>query len=417
MFRSLTYATACLVAVMALNPAASDTAYAQPSTARVPAASPAPQTPAAPAGPLAPEKFMNILALKDVPAAQLHDTMVYMEAALGANCTFCHVRNEAGEFAFEKDDRTNKKTARDMIAMTRNINAQNFKGEPEVTCATCHQGRHQPNAIPQLAETFTAAQIAAQTAARPPQAPNAPPSASASAPAAPGQAPAPPPQRARTPVETIDQITDKLILAMGGSEVLQKLTARAAKGTITNRMGQASPFAVEDTVAGQCRLAIEGAQPTVRAFDGHIAWLQSGDRIRELEGVEAAVIGLSADLGFAMHLKERYQGLAARAYDKIDGRDVIVMSGRPAPAVTELLSVDKMSGLLVRRVVRFTTALGRLSAQIDYADYRSVAGVTLPYAVKVSTWDAVWDQTFSAITLNPVINPAQFAKPAAKTSK
>jgi len=45
-------------------------------------------------------------------------------------------RNEAGEFSFEKDDRTNKKTAREMTVLTRNINAQAFNGQPEVTCAT-----------------------------------------------------------------------------------------------------------------------------------------------------------------------------------------------------------------------------------------------------------------------------------------
>jgi hypothetical protein len=405
------------------------TVHAQQNPVPAQPAAPAQQAPPAPAGPLAPEKYVNIQVLKDLPAAQLHDTMIYMEAAIGANCTFCHVRNEAGEFVFEKDDRVNKKTAREMIVMMRNINAQSFKGQPEVTCATCHQGRRTPNAIPQLAETLTAEQLAA----RPPlgpgagpgpgpgpgqeqaqgrgQAPGQPPAASAT----PGQGQGPGQgQRQRAPVETVDQVTDKLVQAMGGADALRKLTSRSAKGTLTNRFGQTSPVSVEDTADGQYRIAVEGPQPSVSAFDGKAAWIQGGNRVRDLEGVEAVLVGMAADLGLALHLKDRYQGLAVRAYDKIDGRDVIVLQGRLSPLVAEALYVDKTSGLLVRRVVRFTTSLGRLSAQIDYSDFRPVAGVTLPFAVKVTNWESVSRQKFTEIKINPGVDPSHFAKPAVK---
>ena len=407
-----------IVAASLLAVASLATAYAQQNP--VPA-QPVAQVPPAPVGPLAAEKYLNIQVLKSLPAAQLHDTMVYIEAAIGANCTFCHVRNEAGEFAFEKDDRTNKKTAREMIVMVRNINAQNFKGQPEVTCATCHQGRHTPNAIPQLAETLTAEQLAA----RPPQGPGAgagpgqgrgqgpgqPPAAGT----APGQSQGPGPSpRQRPPVETVDQVADKLIQAMGGADTLQKLASRSAKGTLTNRFGQTSAISVEDTAAGQYRIAVEGPLPSVRAFDGKAAWTQGGDRIRDLEGIEAALVGMSADLGLPLHLKDRYQDLAVSAYDKIDGRDVIVIQGRLSPIVAEALYVDKTSGLLVRRVVRFTTSLGRLSAQIDYSDFRPVGGVPLPFAVKVTTWESVSDQKFTEVKVNQAIDPSRFARPVVK---
>jgi len=364
------------------------------------------QAPPVPTGPLAPEKYMNIQALKDVPAVQIHDTMVYFGAALGTNCTFCHVRDAAGEFAFEKDDRNSKKTAREMIVMTRAINAQSFKGQLQVTCETCHQGLRQPNAVPKLAEMLTAEQLAAL----PPQGPGAG--------AAPGQAPGEGPgQRPKPPVETVDQIADKLIQAMGGTEALQKFTSRTSKGTLTNKLGQVSPFSAEDTVAGQYRIAVEGPQPSVSAFDGKVAWIQSGTRMRDLEGIEETLVSMGADLGLALHLKDRYQGLAVRAYGKIDGRDVIVLQGRVSPIAAETLSVDKATGLLVRRLVRFTTPLGRLSAQIDYSDFRPVAGVTLPFGVKVATWDSITDRKFTEIKSSPALSPSRFAKPDAKAGQ
>ena len=204
---------------------------------------------------------------------------------------------------------------------------------------------------------------------------------------------------------------------MGGADALQKLTSRSAKGTLTNRYGQTSTISVDDTAGGQYRIDVEGPLTSIRAFDGKAAWTQGGDKVRDLEGIEAALVGMSADLGLALHLKDRYQGLTVRAYDKIDGRDVIVLQGRLSPTVAETLSVDKTSGLLVRRVVRFTTVLGRLSARIDYSDFRPVAGVTLPFAVKVTNWDSVSDERFAEITINPGVDPARFAKPALKAGQ
>ncbi len=427
MSRSSAFVCTSVAAASLIGLALLATVHAQQNPVSAPPAAQTQQAPPAPAGPLAPEKYMNIQVLKDLPAAQLHDTMIYIEAAIGVNCTFCHVRNEAGEFAFEKDDRNSKKTAREMIVLMRNINTQGFKGQLQVTCTTCHQGRRTPNATPQLAETLTTEQLAA----RPPQGSGAgsglglgpgqapgqargegsgqPPAAAA----APGQGPAPA-QRPKPPVETVDQVADKLVQAMGGADALQKLTSRSAKGTLANRFGQVSPIRVEDTAAGQYRLDIEGPLASVRAFDGTAGWTQGGDKVRDLEGIESTLVAMAGDLGLGLHLKDRYQGLAVRAYDKIDGRDVIVLQGRRSPLVSEALSVDKTGGLLVRRVVRFSTALGRLSAQIDYSDFRPVAGVTLPYAVKVTNWDSVSDQRFTEIKINLGIDPSHFAKPAAK---
>lgn len=61
-------------------------------------------------------------------------------AALGVQCTACHVQ---GDFA--SDDKPEKATARKMIVMTREINANNFTdGKMHVSCFTCHRGEEHP---------------------------------------------------------------------------------------------------------------------------------------------------------------------------------------------------------------------------------------------------------------------------------
>ena len=65
-----------------------------------------------------------------------------------------------------------------------------------------------------------------------------------------------------------------------------------------------------------------------------------------------------------------------KTYDAIDGRPVVVLTGKPYPDVTEQLSFDRQSGLLLRRTVTTTgVRLMALPEQIDYSDYRDVGGI------------------------------------------
>jgi hypothetical protein len=90
--------------------------------------------------------FLNIKALKGVPAGRLLRIMEFGYArALGVQCSHCHLEEE-----WAVDDKRPKKAARDMIALTRAINAQlqEMKNldtmEPVTNCWTCHRGSLEP---------------------------------------------------------------------------------------------------------------------------------------------------------------------------------------------------------------------------------------------------------------------------------
>lgn len=89
--------------------------------------------------------FKNVTTvLKDVPASQFMDAMRSFTFSLGVDCQFCHVE---GNFA--SDDKRTKTTARHMIEMTHQINAQAFNGNMRVRCYTCHQGHQEPINVPE----------------------------------------------------------------------------------------------------------------------------------------------------------------------------------------------------------------------------------------------------------------------------
>ncbi len=347
--------------------------------------------PQAAAAPSRGEKFLNVQALKDLNPAQLHDAMVFMTASLGTNCEACHVRAADGQMAFEKDDKRSKGTARKMIEMVTAINARDFNGESQVNCMTCHQGRLSPNGTPQLAQ-----------------------------PVPPGRAPAPaavppgPGVRPKPPTETVDQVASKFVDALGGRAALAGIAARTSTGTVTNRAGQASPVTIDEKTPGLYLVKVGSTPASSRGVNASGAWTATGDRVRDLVGVEAWALAAVSDLTLPLEMTRRYTGLQTRSYDTIDGHDVIVLAGRLSPDATEMLSFDRTSGLLLRRVVRFTLALGRLPLQIDYADYRAVGGVQMPFEVRVTDWAALSTTKFTDIVVNPALDESRFAKPQGK---
>jgi hypothetical protein len=86
-----------------------------------------------------------------------------VSAATGIACVGCHVQDaDTGQFAYDKDDKRNKQTARQMMKMVNAINAGNYG--INVACATCHAGHNQPVGLP-LAEMMTPDQITQMSAA------------------------------------------------------------------------------------------------------------------------------------------------------------------------------------------------------------------------------------------------------------
>lgn len=92
-------------------------------------------------------KNIQMPFLKTMPAGRLLQVMEFGYArSLGVTCTHCHTPEK-----WEAEDKTQKQTARDMVAMMGKINGdllpgiKNLKSEkPTVNCTTCHRGQVVP---------------------------------------------------------------------------------------------------------------------------------------------------------------------------------------------------------------------------------------------------------------------------------
>ena len=107
-----------------------------------------------PAGQQAARVPQNLQVLpKDMTFQQVQQTMRTFTAALGVECSHCHVGTMQER---AKDDNPKKGITRKMLAMTMAINNDLLKdvGEPaaagtlKVTCFTCHRGAIKPLTAP-----------------------------------------------------------------------------------------------------------------------------------------------------------------------------------------------------------------------------------------------------------------------------
>lgn len=102
--------------------------------------------------PRRPRPVENLKVLTGWNGDEVRAEMRLMTEALGVKCDHCHVQ---GNFA--SDEKRTKATARRMIDLTRELNAEQFpdfvpaEGASRfgrITCYTCHQGAATPKMSP-----------------------------------------------------------------------------------------------------------------------------------------------------------------------------------------------------------------------------------------------------------------------------
>lgn len=118
---------------------------------------PAPAAPQHARPPMPPPTNLKVLP-KDLTGDQVMEIMHKFEGMLGSECNVCHTvdpknvgPNGRPRMNFADDSKKEKQTARLMIKMTQQINADYVSkledvGGP-VTCGTCHRGHLKPEAF------------------------------------------------------------------------------------------------------------------------------------------------------------------------------------------------------------------------------------------------------------------------------
>ena len=336
---------------------------------------------------MAEDVFKNVQVLKGIPVDEFMSTMGVFSAALGMSCEDCHASNDSKWENYALDTSPKKRMARRMVQMVTAINKDNFGGHQMVTCWTCHRGTDHPKITPDLATLY-----------------NRPDEADDLIPPAPG-------------APSADQILDKYIQAIGGAQRLASLTSFTAKGTSVGYGPEGTPRPVEiyAKAPNQRTIVIHTQNgDSTTAYDGRAGWIAAPLRpvpVLELSGGALEGVKLDADLSFPAHIKTALGKWRVGFPATINDREVQVLQGSGPGGSLATLYFDSESGLLVR-VVRYSdSVVGRTPTQIDYSDYRDVAGVKMPFRFTVTWLDGKENFELTEVRANVPIDAAKFARP------
>lgn len=358
------------------------------------------------AGQLAEKRFKNVQLLKGISVQEFMETMGFFAAATNMTCTICHGDESAGDWDKYADDPPLKKTARKMMLMVDTINKTNFGGARLVTCYTCHRNAAVPKVTPTLAEQY---------ASPPPEDPDNIPSQ------APG-APSP------------DQVFDKYLRAIGGWQKAAALTSFVAKGTYRGYDDPgSSPVEIYAKAPGQYAQINHGpGGDRITVDDGRSAWIAQAESeapvpVVTLGGGDLQGLHFESQFFFPGRIKQLLTNLRVgyplagafsllpdRTGAGIDDRELIVMQGTTtAGGLKVRLYFDQESGLLARMVRYTNLPYGFITTEIDYADYRDVGGMKIPFRITKTWVDGRSVIEVNSVQVNVPVDASKFSKPAA----
>ena len=360
---------------------------------------------------LAEKAFKNIQVFKGLPVDDFMETMGIMAASLDFDCSDCHVGAGTDQVDWAADT-SRKQMARLMVTMVANINKNNFGGRQLVTCWTCHRNRDKPLVTPVMDTIYGTVTIEPDDVIV-----------------------------ATEGLPSPESILDKYIQAAGGAQRLASLKSFVGKGTSVSFGGFGGGGDVElVTEAPDKRATIilfkeatdRGDQ--IRTYDGHAGWVRTPLNVLgefQLSGGDLDGARLDAQLSFPGQIKQVLTNLktgppasitdlpapasqASLQKDVTLGQthDVDVVQGTGPRGLLVTLYFDRKTGLLLRELRYGNSPIGRVPTQVDFADYRDVTEIKLPFRITYAWLDGRDSIVLNDIKTNVQVSEAKFDRPA-----
>jgi photosynthetic reaction center cytochrome c subunit len=333
--------------------------------------------------------FKNVTVLKDIPVDEFMGTMGLFSAALSYCCGDCHIGAGGSNPDWASDKNPRKVIARQMTTMVNTINKQNFSGANKVTCWTCHRGSPGPAVTPPI-DTIYGEPLSFPsdviTQAKP-----------------------------GTGAPTLDEVFDKYTKALGSQSALNAMTSYSAKGT-SHLFGETreDPFEIFAKAPDLLVTTVHQREGDLsRSYNGNTGWVMLPlTVVQEYQLNPSAREGakLDAELAFPWRMKSFFPTWRVGIPSTLDGKPVNIIQGS-APGVLATFYFDKGTGLLTRVVHYADSAMGRVPTQIDYSDYKAVAGVMMPFQWTYSWVSGREEYKQTDVTPNVQVDAAKFGRP------
>ena len=227
--------------------------------------------------------------------------------------------------------------------------------------------------------------------------------------------------------QTADDVIEKSIVASGGREALEKVTSRATSGTmtVTTPGGEISgtievlnqaPNKVQTVITLDLSAMGAGMMTIDQRFDG-----TNGYATNSMQGdtpVTSSQVDLWRNAIFPspfLDYKERGTKIELTGKEKIGDSDAYALLITPAKGPTTRLWLDATTYQPVKTVTTVETAeVGPVEQTIVLSDFREVDGLKVPFKLVGSSTLQTFTIVVTKVEHNVKVDPARFAKPAAK---
>jgi hypothetical protein len=236
-------------------------------------------------------------------------------------------------------------------------------------------------------------------------------------------------------------ILDRYIQASGGAQRLAGLTSISAKGIAVSFGGFGGDGAVEIVARAPDKRstiilfkAATSRGDQIRTYNGSTGWVRTPLNVVgefQLIGSDLDGARVDAQLSFPGQIKNIFTNLKTGPPTTItdlpaptsqssvlqgaignQSHLVDVVQGTGPRGLLVTLYFDQQTGLLLRELRYGLSPIGRVPTQIDFADYRDVNGIKLPFRITYAWLDGRDAIVLNEIQTNVPIDEAKFGRPA-----
>jgi len=224
--------------------------------------------------------------------------------------------------------------------------------------------------------------------------------------------------------QTVDEVIEKSITAMGGRAAMEKIKTRSMTGTLalstpagdipgTVEVQNAAPNKMRTVIKADLSAFGAGQLLIDQRFDG-----TSGFMINSMQGDQPITGGqlenMKANSFPHPFLDYKTKGVKATltGKEKVGERDTFVVVFEPSAGSPVKQFIDAESFLPVRSMVKISTPqTGEIEQTADSSDFREVDGVKVPFSVSLTNAMQGVKMTFTKVENNVAIDEKLFAKP------
>ncbi|MDP2054085.1 MAG: hypothetical protein Q8L75_10645 [Acidobacteriota bacterium] len=225
--------------------------------------------------------------------------------------------------------------------------------------------------------------------------------------------------------QTVDEVIEKHLAAIGGRAALAKLQSRQMVGTMTLSLpvGGDVTGSIEalNAVPKKARTLIKldltalGAGPIQidQRFDGTTGYLldsMQGDR--PITGSQLASMKSAVFPSPFLNYKERDASVELKGKEKVGEREAYLLVYTPKDGAVVRQYLDAESFLAVRMVTTVEVpGMGALDQTSDFSDQRDVDGVKVPFVIKSSSAAQSFTISVTKVDHNVTVDEKLFVKP------